>query len=300
MRIRHALASCAVSMTMSTALAQPAVAQSFFQKLFGFGGGQSAPQTNARPQTHTIPPHRFEYRPRPYNQSRPDDAENEIGPPDSGGPYRTMCVRACDGYFFPLRHNAKRRNFASDAKSCRSACGTEARLFYYSLNGGSTETMLDLAGRKYKDSPHAYGYRKALVQGCTCKPVPWSYEEAARHRRYEDADAVAAAGKSAEVPAEPSIGQAAIGGTFKSVTGNEVVVASTPDAALAEAGQGPPLAEVRQDAETYEPVRVRPAKAVQRRRKAKFARTYSRRIAFQPSSQTAPGFLDFGVQKSKY
>mgnify|MGYP001419376445 CR=1 FL=1 len=297
MRLRHALASCAVSITMSIALAPPAVAQSFFQKLFGLGGGHSAPQMPVRPQTQTIPSHRFEYRPRPYYQSRPDDSENEIGPPDSGGPYRTMCVRSCDGYFFPLRHNAKRRHFASDAKSCRAACGTEARLFYYSLNGGSTETMLDLAGRKYNDLPHAFGYRKALVQGCTCKPVPWSYEEAARHRQYEEAEAAAV---NEGAPPGQSNEQVAVDGADKSSSVTEHVATSASGDAVSTAEQASPEATALQHTETYAPLRVRPAKAVQRRRKVKYARTFSRRVAFQPSSQTAPGFLDFGVQKSKY
>jgi hypothetical protein len=301
MRFRHALASCAVSFITSIALAPPVVAQSFFQKLFGLGGGQSAPQMPYRPQTHTIPSHRFESRPRQYYQSHPEDSEDEFGPPDSGGPYRTMCVRSCDGYFFPLRHNAKRRNFASDAKSCRSACGTEARLFYYSLNGGSTETMVDLSGRKYSDLPHAFGYRKALVQGCACKPVPWSYEEAARHRQYEQAESAIAAEKGDdEAPAQHSSEQSAIEGGVTSNSGNDLASVNNPGAAVTEQEQNQSAAEVRRHVETYEPIRIRPAKAVQRRRKLKYARTFSRRVAFQPSSQPAPGLFLFGPSKSKY
>lgn len=299
MRIRQALASCALSITMSIALAPPAVAQSFFQKLFGLGGGQSAPQMPVRPQTQTIPSHRFDYRPRPYQQSRPDDVDGEIGPPDSGGPYRTMCVRSCDGYFFPLRHNAKRRNFESDAKSCRAACGTEARLFYYSLNGGSTESMIDLAGRKYKELPHAFGYRKALVQGCACKPVPWSYEEAARHRQYEDAEFEAAA-VIGGAPADRSNEQAAVDGGVTSTSETGHIPTSAGGDTVSTAEQVSSEIAAPQHLETYAPIRVKPAKAAIRRRKVKYARSFSRRVAFQPSSQTAPGFLNFGPSKSKY
>jgi Protein of unknown function (DUF2865) len=306
MRIRQALMSCAVSITLSIAMAPPAVAQSFFQKLFGFGDGQPAPQMATRPQTQTIPPHRFEYRPRPHQQSQPDGDDDEIGPPDSGGPYRTMCVRSCDGFYFPLRHNAKRRNFASDAKSCRSACGTEARLFYYSLNEGSTETMVDLAGRKYKDLPHAFGFRKALVQGCACKPVPWSYEEAARHRQYETADAVAAATKetasakksdtsekSAEVVSQDSSKAGA-------VTASDVK--STSEAGVASADQAEPASAdkvAQKTIESYEPMRIKPDKTVFRRRKTRDVRVITRRVAFQPASQPASGWGFFGPSKSK-
>ncbi len=283
MRIRQALTSCAVSFTLSISLAPPAVAQSFFQKLFGFSGGHSGPQMPARAQTQTIPSHRFEYRPRPYQQSYPG-SDDEVGPHDSGGPYRTLCVRSCDGFYFPLRHNAKRRDFAADAKSCRASCGTEARLFYYSLNGGSTETMIDLAGRKYKELPHAFGYRKALVQGCACKPVPWSYEEAARHRQYEAAEgAAAAATDSGELQKTNTTGDAA------------EAVSQEPS----DAGQASTVTVAQKTIETYEPIRIKPDRAAVRRRKTREVRVITRRVAFQPASQPASGWGIFGPSKTK-
>ncbi len=183
LRLRHVLLGWAVSTSCSIALAPPAVAQSFFQNLFGFGGKPSA-SAQARPAGRSLPAYRFHYRDRRFQPREVAPEDEEIGPPDSGGPYRTMCVRACDGYYFPLRHNAMRRNFAQDVKSCRSACGDEARLFYYPVNDGSVDTMVDLAGQPYKDMPNAFSYRKSLASGCACTPAPWSLEAAARHRRY--------------------------------------------------------------------------------------------------------------------
>ena len=182
LRLRHVLLGGAVSTSCVIAVAPPAIAQSFFQTLFGFGGKPSA---QARPAGRSLPAYRFHYRDRRFQREGVPEDE-EIGPPDSGGPYRTMCVRACDGYYFPLRHNAMRRNFAQDIRSCRSACGDEARLFYYPVNGGSVDSMVDLAGQPYKDMPNAFSYRKSLISGCACKPAPWSFEAAARHRRYAE------------------------------------------------------------------------------------------------------------------
>lgn len=187
LRWHHALLSSAVSVACSILLAPPAIAQSFFQKLLGFDS--APPAAVARPQARTMPAYKFRNRAVPRPAPRDEGAEGDediIGPPDSGGPYRTMCVRACDGFYFPLRHNARRRNFAQDAKSCRAACGEEARLFYYPVQAGSVQTMVDLAGRPYKSLPTAFGYRKALVNGCSCKPAPWTYEAAARHRSYAE------------------------------------------------------------------------------------------------------------------
>lgn len=313
MRIRQALLSCAVSISFSITMAPPAVAQSFFQKLFGIGGGQAAPQGLARPQGRTIPAHRFEYRPRPYQQSRPDYGDDEIGPPDSGGPYRTMCVRSCDGYFFPLRHDAKRRNFASDAKSCRAACGTEARLFYYSLNGGSTETMVDLAGRRYKDLPHAFGYRKALVQGCACKPVPWSYEEAARHRQYEEAEAASAdakastASETAKTQADPAATAQMEPSSIQAAADKGVEAPSAPHESAVKAADTSASIPVQassdtiapQASESYEPIRIKPEKAVVRRRKLKDTRTVARRVLYQRTYQPASDWGIFGKSVSK-
>ncbi len=103
---------------------------------------------------------------------------------NKGAPYTTMCVRSCDGFYFPLHQNERPLNFQRDARACASACGPEARLFYFPSFAGNPGTMIDLAGHKYADEPHAFEFKRALVQGCACKPAPWSREAAARHQKY--------------------------------------------------------------------------------------------------------------------
>jgi len=105
-------------------------------------------------------------------------------------PYTTMCVRSCDGFYFPLHQNQRPLNFVRDAQACASACGPEARLFYFPSFAGNAETMIDLAGHKYADEPHAFEFKHAMVPGCACKPAPWSREAAARHQRYSAEAAV--------------------------------------------------------------------------------------------------------------
>ena len=306
MRLRHALLGASISLALSIGTAPPAVAQSFFQKLFGFGGGGTAAPV-ARSAPRSIPSYRFQDGPERRYQSRPqENQDDDIGPPDSGGPYRTMCVRACDGYYFPLRHNAWRRNFAPDAKSCRSACGDQARLFYYSLNGGSVDTMTDLAGRPYKELPHAFGYRKALVSGCTCKAVPWSYEEAARHRQYAEADE-AAARLAAEGFDHVTRNFALSGIEMGTAAGNGL---SAP-AAVAQM-EAPKVADVHEPQDVrglqtsaFSPIEPVPAavaseaqydeKPLRRRAKARVTRA-----RFSPSAKQNGGSGLFGPSKSKY
>ena len=95
-------------------------------------------------------------------------------------------MRTCDGFYFPIGDNVGRERLHQDARACSARCDGEAKLFYYPTNGGSVETMVDMAGRPYAQLPTAFLYRKTLVQGCTCKPAPWSAETAARHQGYKD------------------------------------------------------------------------------------------------------------------
>ncbi|MBS0268898.1 MAG: DUF2865 domain-containing protein [Proteobacteria bacterium] len=103
---------------------------------------------------------------------------------NKAAPYTTMCVRSCDGFYFPLHQNERPLNFPRDARVCASACGPEARLFYFPTFAGNSGTMIDLAGHKYANEPHAFEFKRAMVQGCVCKPDPWSREAAARHQKY--------------------------------------------------------------------------------------------------------------------
>lgn len=98
--------------------------------------------------------------------------------------YRTFCVRMCDGFYFPISSAASEAGFARDSEKCAASCAG-ARLFY-TPNAGSSDVdgMLDLSGRAYASYPTAFRYRKKLVEGCQCRPQPWTEAELARHRAY--------------------------------------------------------------------------------------------------------------------
>ncbi len=155
------------------AAAQPSFAEGFLRRLFG---GFVA----------RMPEYRFNFGrmgppPPGYGGDSPYD---NGGYEEDYGTYRTLCVRLCDGFYFPISDGVRRERLYSDSHQCSQRCDGEARLFYYPTTGGSPETMIDLAGHRYADLPNAFRYRKALVNGCTCKPAPWSQESAARHERY--------------------------------------------------------------------------------------------------------------------
>lgn len=104
------------------------------------------------------------------------------------GTYRTVCVRLCDGYFFPISFSTTPERFAHDAAACQSSCTTSpARLYVYPNPGGEPEQMVDLEGKPYTALKSAFLFRTNYDAACTCKPQPWSKEALARHRAYADA-----------------------------------------------------------------------------------------------------------------
>ena len=128
---------------------------------------------------------------RPSRADRDDDDDDDREQrqrseqrPTVAGTYRTMCVRLCDGYYFPISFSATRDRLARDAKTCESSCGGQARLFIYRNPGADVEDMVDLRGQPYRQLSKAFLYRTEYVPQCRCKPNPWDAEAQERHRMY--------------------------------------------------------------------------------------------------------------------
>lgn len=90
-----------------------------------------------------------------------------------GGEYRTMCVRTCDGYFFPMSNAASVGDFERDQKNCESSCpGADIQVFYTRGMDDDASSMISVAtGRPYGDLPNAYLYKKpnaSVPQSCGC------------------------------------------------------------------------------------------------------------------------------------
>jgi hypothetical protein len=152
---------------------------------------------------------------RPLSPYHPGDRDfGSVEPYDRGGvgTYRTVCVRLCDGFYFPLSYATTRSGLARDADSCTASCGAEARLFYYPTAGGEIESAVDLTGFAYGELPNAFKYRKRLVQGCRCRPQPWTETELQRHRAYAEQGTQTAGGGEAPLPgSEPGTPRQTVG-----------------------------------------------------------------------------------------
>jgi hypothetical protein len=122
---------------------------------------------------------------------RPKDRSDVSGAWDEGSDdgeesatYRTMCVRLCDGYYWPISFATTPEHFAHDAAVCERSCSSSARLFVYRNPGEQPEQMIDLQGRLYTRLANAFLYRTTYNAGCQCRPQPWAQASLDRHRMY--------------------------------------------------------------------------------------------------------------------
>jgi hypothetical protein len=110
----------------------------------------------------------------PTNVTRILNPNGEVDVYGPQGLFSTMCVRICDGYFFPGSPNSSSADFARDQRNCEATCpGTEVQLYYRPPDSYDSETMLSAAtGQPYGSLPAAYVYKditKPRVPACGCK-----------------------------------------------------------------------------------------------------------------------------------
>jgi len=166
-----------------------------FERLFGWSG--------QRPRRN------YEYA--PYGWGPNDSYAN------TGGGYRTLCVRLCDGYYWPMNFSTTGGGVRSDAVRCENSCNSETRLFYQRSPGSDPNYMVDLSGARYADLPNAFRYRSEYVEDCRCKPQPWSaeaktdYETRAEQQQAEADEAVVRAAERAKLAAAEQGDAAAAG-----------------------------------------------------------------------------------------
>jgi hypothetical protein len=119
----------------------------FFENLFGGGGFTPVPMPDATP----------------------------------AGTYRTLCVRTCDGYYFPISYSTVPSRFADDEQLCKRLCpAAEAVLYSHRNPGEDVARAVSSSGRAYSDLPTAFRYRKSYDAACSCRAPGQSWADALR------------------------------------------------------------------------------------------------------------------------
>lgn len=101
--------------------------------------------------------------------------EDEVGHGLGGS--MAICVRACDGGFFPVSYSARRANLGELADLCRAQCPNAEVALYTRSPWRDVDTALSVDGQPYSDHPNALKFTKGFDPSCTCKPAGKSWAE---------------------------------------------------------------------------------------------------------------------------
>lgn len=102
--------------------------------------------------------------------------------PGGAESYRTVCVRTCDGFYFPVSYSTAPGRFADDEQTCRRMCpASEVVLYSHRNPGEDVAQAMAQDGSTYANLPTAFAYRKALNPSCTCKAAGQTWADALKH-----------------------------------------------------------------------------------------------------------------------
>jgi hypothetical protein len=103
----------------------------------------------------------------------------DSAPAVASGTYKTLCVRTCDGFYFPISYSALPNKFAEDAQSCQRMCpASEVALYSQRSTGEDVSQAVSANGRLYTELPNAFAYRKQFNPSCSCKAAGQTWAEA--------------------------------------------------------------------------------------------------------------------------
>lgn len=109
---------------------------------------------------------------------------------DPNGRYKTVCVRLCDGFFYPISYSTYGARVGADAERCQTNCAAPAELYVHPV-GREIEQAISLQGSAYMDLPVALKFRKEYVKGCSCKQAEYNPAEIEAANKRAAADAAA-------------------------------------------------------------------------------------------------------------
>ena len=97
----------------------------------------------------------------------------------TGNTYRTLCVRICDGYYYPISFATTPDHFQADEKACQRTCpAAEVSLYTYHNPGEDVQQAVSLNGQPYTALPTAFQYRQQLNPACSCRGPGQSWYDA--------------------------------------------------------------------------------------------------------------------------
>jgi hypothetical protein len=102
---------------------------------------------------------------------------SDVGP--QSGTYRTVCVRTCDGAYFPVSFATVPARFPDDERTCKALCpAADAALYAYRNPGEDMNSAVSVNGQPYTALPNAFKFRSEFNPSCSCKAAGQSWADA--------------------------------------------------------------------------------------------------------------------------
>lgn len=95
----------------------------------------------------------------------------------AGGGY-TVCVRSCDGSFFPVAYSGAASRADGLDNVCRSLCPNAVVALYAFPLGGTIDEAVSSTGEPYDSLPNAHKFEHAYDASCSCRAPGQSWAEA--------------------------------------------------------------------------------------------------------------------------
>jgi Protein of unknown function (DUF2865) len=213
-------------------------------------------QNNCGPQYANAAPGPGGFLQNLFGNNNPGAPGVDTGP--QSGTFRTVCVRSCDGFYFPISFATVPARFPDDEKTCKALCpAAEATLFSYRNPGEDMNQAVSLNGQPYTASPNAFHYRQEFNPSCSCKAAGQSWADAlksiddtAAAQQQGDIIVTEEGAKKMSRPQAPKPTQAA---AKKGIAATPAPAA--PDAPAADPGAAPDNKTIRSVGPTFIPAR---------------------------------------------
>lgn len=131
---------------------------SLFEQIFG-----------GRPSTAVVDP-----EPEQRREIDPELAE-ELREKARLGGRMAVCVRTCDGFFFPVNYEGLSRGDSYE-DVCQALCPSAETQVFFMRGGAEIETAATRSGQAYSSMPYARQFQQSRDPACFCKPreITWA------------------------------------------------------------------------------------------------------------------------------
>ena len=142
-----------------------------------------------------------------------------------------VCVRTCDGSFFPVSYSGAGSRSDTLEDVCRSLCPNADVALYSFPFGGTIDEAVSSTGDRYVDMPNALKFQQSFDSTCSCrrKGESWAQALANAEAKYghDSHDILVTAEKSAEM-SRPIVAKAAADSKAKLAKSAAKTVAPPP------------------------------------------------------------------------